>query len=618
MNDTDPAVQLPEDQCVLAENVEFFFSALGERRNGCSSMSLSGSGLDAEDAIVHISQRFPTNDPNVGELWAIGATEGVSTSIAFRSDEEEWTPVIPVDDIDPTAPFVYQIVAQPYQNKMFFAYLSDKDRLHVWDGEALRATGITQPAATPTGANHGSGTYTGIRYFRVRFIEKDADDRILRRSEPSESLAFTPSGSGDGITVTRPATVDEFETHWELEASADDATYYRIQTIPILTTTALDTTASVLTYATLGPLSEEIGQYLLQPSAKYLLVDGDRLIGASHWTDGLQQSRVWWTPVSNDPGVGNDERLPLASLVDNYQDLDNYEGGGVTGLSQTVNGSFYVFKWSHVYMATRTGIAESAYDIICLSKVRGALPGSIVSGMDEYGHGCIYFLDPLTGPSRLGAQGLQAINGMRKTWTRVNRLATGIVAHGVYYPEKRQTHWWVAADSENYPSLKLVLQVTETREDPSANVIRGWSIATGLISEAYCSAIVNVEILDANGVVATIARRPYIGLPAPYLLQQCDLLSTDSGQTYIARIVTKAYLLAGLLNKWGTMTCALLADATTVGHVQVNCLRDFGKEETYSVADLAPTGEETMVLKKFDNLVMSDAYSIQFEFSDPD
>lgn len=621
-DDTTPAIMLPSDACVAAENVEFFYSSLGERRAGCAAMSLTGSSLDDTDAIVHLSQRFPTNDPNIGELWAAGVITDTSVKFAYRSNEDEWFSVTPVDAATPTAPFVYQMYAQPYQNKHFFAYMTSDDsldRLHVWDGTTLRRTGLAEPAA-PTGANEGVGTYATIRYFRVRYIEKSGST-ILRRSEPSDNLAFTPSGTGAGVTITMPALINEGETHWELEASADGFVFYILATLTVATATYDDTTASPLSYAA-GVLSEDIGEYLLQPSCKYLLVDSDHLIMAGHFTDVTKQSQVSWTPISSDPGVGNDERLPLNSLEDtgnNRVDLDNYEGGGITGVSETVNGSFYIFKWSHIYQATRTGTSGAngaAYDIICISKVRGALPGSVVSGMDEYGHGCIYFLDPLTGPSRLGSSGLQAINGIRRTWTRINRLATGVVSHGVYYPEKRQMHWWVSVDSANFPNLKLVLQVNETREDQQANVIRGWSLADGLIATAYCSAIINVEVLDAQGDIATISRRPYIGLPSPNLLQQCDLRSTDDGEEYTARIVTRPYVVTGLLNKWGTMTAALLAEASTTAALTISCIRDFGKETNSVDTDLAPEADETMVLKKFDDLVMSESYAIQFEFSD--
>lgn len=614
MNNTDPWHVLPEDQCILAENVEFFYSALGERRNGCVPVSLTSSGLETYDAIVHLSQQFPTNDPNLGQIWAVGATEGVSAVFARRADDFSWNTVTIKDAIDAAAPGIYQIFAQSYQNKQFFVYPSAQDRLHVWDGSTIRRTGLAAPAAAPTVVDTGSGTYSGTRYFRTRNIEKSGST-ILRRSEPSESVSITPSGSGAGAEVTRPTAVDEGETHWELEASADDRNYYLIATIAIATTTYTDTTASAVTYATFT-VSEEIGEYLLQPAARFLLVDGDRLIGAGHPTDASLGSTIWWTPVSNDPGVGNDERLPLASLANNRRSLDNYEGGPITGVSENVNGVFYVFKWSHIYQATRTGNADDAYSILCLSKARGALPGSIVSGMDENGQACVYFLDPLAGPSRLGVNGLQLIHGLRRTWTRVNRLATKVVSHGVYYPEKRQVHWWVAADGADSPSLKLVLQVTEVRPGTDAEAVRGWSIATGRIAEALCSAIVNVTILGEDGSISTIARRPYIGLDTPDLLQQCDLLSTDAGQAYVAKIVTRPYMLNGLLDKWGAMQAAILANASTAGPLLVRCVRDFNKEVTSAQADFTPEGTEPFVAAQMDDLHMSDAFAIQFIFSD--
>ena len=59
-NDQDPKHILPDDQCVLAENVEFFFSTLGERRRGMASVDITSSGLDAEAAIVHLGMYSPT------------------------------------------------------------------------------------------------------------------------------------------------------------------------------------------------------------------------------------------------------------------------------------------------------------------------------------------------------------------------------------------------------------------------------------------------------------------------------------------------------------------------------------------------------------------------------
>ena len=627
MNDTDPSVLLPEDQCVSAMNVEFFLSALGERRAGCAGASLTGSGIDSSfNAIVHISESFPTNDPNIGELWVVGATENVKSAWARRDNELTWFPVVPDDPLDTSIPNVYRIQSCGFDAKKFFAYNSvGVNRLHVWDGTFLRRTGLAQPASAPTATNEGSGTFTTTRYYRYRLAIQDGSGNTKVRSEPSASVTFTPSGSGAGATITLTSLVGEHETHWEIEASGDNGNFYVLAVQPIGTTTYNDTASSPLNYPSLGPLSEPVGEYLTQQNCRYVLVDSSRLIMLGHFTDLSQQCRVSWSPPTNDPGVGNNERLPLSSLADTGNDkvdLDNYEGGAITGASQTANGVFFVFKWGAIYQATRTGNTGStgaAYDIICLTKARGALPGSIFSGADEYGQPCIYFLDPLIGPSRLGVEGLQLIRGLRKTWTRINRLATGIVSHGVYYPDKRQAHWWVAADSNNYPSLKLILQVNETTESTSYEVSRGWSLANGHIAQAYCSGIVNVEILDAEGQIATISRRPYIGFQGSSLLQQCDLLSTDDGQAYSAAILTRPYIHNTLLGKWGVLLAALLADPMPTTTLKVSIVRDFGAETQSITTVLNPSGGLTQleVLKELDNLTISEATAVQFEFSDP-
>lgn len=625
-NDTDPSVTLPDDQCVSAMNVEFFLSALGERRNGCAGASLTGSGIDGTfNAIVHISERFPTNDPNVGEVWVVAVTENVKSAWARRDFELNWFPVIPDDPLDTTIPNAYRVQAQGFDAKHFFAYPSGSvDRLHVWDGNVLRRTGLAQPPIAPTVANEGSGSFGTTRYYRYRFIEKDGSGNILRRSEPSASTSITPSGSGAGIQVTLGGLIGEHETHWEGEASIDNATFYVISTLPVATTSFNDTQTDPNGYPSIGTLSEPDGEYLTQPAARYMIVDNSRLIGAGHQFDPTRFCMLWWTPATGSAGVGVNERLPLNSLADNGNDqttLDNYESGMITGLSQGVNGVFFVFKWSAIYQATPTnnqGSAGSAYDIICLTKARGALPGSVFSGADEYGQPCIYFCDPLIGPSRLGVEGLQLIRGLRKTWTRVNRLATGIIAHGVYYPDKRQARWWVAADSQNYPSLGLCLQVNETTENTNYEVSRGWSLFNGHLAQAYCSAIVNVEILDAEGDIATISRRPYAGFQGSSLLQQCDLLSTDDGQAYSASITTKPYIVNSLFGKWGALLGALLTDPNPTTKLNVSIIRDFGAEtQTVLINGLTSAQTATEAITILDKLSISGAVAIQLQFSDP-
>lgn len=617
MNDSDPPNTLPFDQCVLAENVEFFAAALGERRNGCGLLDVTGSGLSDESVIVHLSQWFPTNDVLVPEFFAVGATPGVSASVAART-AGTWAELTPTDALNTSNPDIYGIITQSLNGKLFVSYRSTENRLHVRDAGTsnLRRTGLTAPAA-PTGANEGAGAYASVRYFRVRYIAKNGAT-ILRRSEPSSVLTFTPSGTGAGVTITKPVAINEGETHWELEGSTDNILFYLVATTVVATTTYNDETAFATGYSA-GALSHSIGAYLLQPSARYLAVDGDRLIGAGHWTDTTKQSQIWWTPVYNDVGAGSDERLPTVTTggatLNMTTNVDNYDGGPITGISASALGTWYVFKWVGIYKMVRTGDDARAYDVVTISKRSGAIQGSIVRGVDENGISAIYYLDPLFGPSRIGPGGPQTIRGLRTTWGTVNLQAASVVARAVFYPYKQQVHWWIATNGANRPNLKIILQVSEIRHT-ERGVEGGWSTATGRITEAVTAAVFT-EIVSINGI-SSLSERPFIGLTSPDFIQRCDVESTDAGTAYTATIRTRPYLITGLLNRWGAMLATLLATANATSSIKIKFIRDSGLEtRTKTVALAASSAAEGFVIKDLDDLAMSDGRMIQIEITDP-
>lgn len=618
-NDTDHPIELDDDQVVLAENIEFFFSALGERRNGCSPLDLFGSGLQSETLIAYLTQWFPTNDVLDPQFFAVAASPSVSTSTVARRTAGVWSAIVQFDPIVVTVPKIYELSTQALNGKLFVAYPSAVDSLHVWDNSSLRRTGYGPSApAAPTGQDLvGIGDYVNTRYFRVRFITRSGST-VTRRSEPSLVLTWvpTPAGMPSGVRLTRGAALNLGETDWELEASVDNAFFYRIATVAMATTFYDDRTNYVTGYAPLGPLSEAIGTYAGIWSARFLAVDGDRLVFGGHFTDATKQSMVGWTPVANDPGAGNDERLP--SGINNTKNLDNYDGGPLTGLSAGTNGTWYAFKAKRIYKFTRTGDVTNAYSVLTLSSTRGAILGSLVRGVDENGAGCLYFLDPSMGPSRLGPGGLEVMVGLRTTWGRVNLRAANLVARGVYYADKQQVHWWLAVDGQDQPSMQIVLQVSELRAQHLAGgngVGRGWSIATGQIGQALCAAVLT-EIVTIDGV-AQVSDRPFVGMLSPFGIQRCDTWDTDGGIPYRAILRTKPFLAAGLLNKWGAMCVALLATAHASASVVVKLIRDFGVETFSVTTPLAADALETDVIKQFDNLVMSEATVIQVEISDP-
>ncbi len=618
-NDSDPPHVIDDDQTVLALNVEYVNSTLGERRRGCESVDITDSGLDDEAEIVFLGTHLPAGaEVEDTELWALGATEDTSFTLARRNKFGSWSQITPSLDFDTDYPTILRVKSQSLHGKMFLAYkkADGTDRMVVWDGSTLRMAGLKAPESAPTAVQSGSGSMIDDRTYRVRFIEKVGDE-IIRRSEPSDELVFVISGTPAVITVTRPAQVNEGETHWELEASSGDGNFYVIATVAIGTTTADDTEENAEDYGLDFPLSEDVGEYSLMESAKYVIAEQDRLILGGAWEDETHGSRISWTPVGNATGFGNDERIP--SNTTNFIDLDWQDGGGLTGLSAPLNGSFYAFKHARIYKVQRTGNIRQAYEAHLVSSTRGAIVGSIVNGVDEYGRGCVYFLDPSMGPSRISVSGgLQYMTGILGTWRRANTAAENIVAHGVYYPDKQQIHWWIALDDEDTPTYKVVSQTTEVQSQ-NEGTKRGWTVADGKIATAWCSTVVpeRITLEDTGGTF--LSYRPYIGLPCPDCIQRCDVTDLDNDTPYRAHILSKPYILAGLLNKWGAMTGALLAKATDDAsvNIKVKFIRDFGKEENAVNTDLLPEGSESIVNKIFDNLRMSQAYAIQLDITDP-
>src|SRR6185295_13650197 len=452
------------------------------------------------------------------ELWALGVTGSSSGSLGRKTSSWQAEVTIP-DTPDYSGVYPYRWQSQTLHGKLFLAYKSSVDRLHVWDGDDIRRTGLAEPAA-PTGANTGAGSFTGRRYYRVRYTEQ-VGGTTVRRSEFSDQLTFDPSGAGASARITKPATISEGETHWELEASVDGTAFYRIATTAVGTTTYDDSTSYATGYSASGTLSEDAEDYALIPSARYLVADEDRLVWAGSFEDSDLASRVGWTPVFGADGVGNDERFETDT--DPYLDLDTYEGGGVTGMSSPTLGAIWVFKARGIYKLVRRGQRNRAYDVVKYSDALGAIHGSVVSGFTATGQPCVYFIDPVQGPCRVGLGGVvRCGDDIRATWETLNVDATACACSSLYYPQKRQVHWNIAVDSGNVPSKRIVLHVDKSREYDDG-VRKGWALWTGDIATALAMC------LYADNIEADTARSlnlvPFIGLTGSGLVHQCEQAS---------------------------------------------------------------------------------------------
>lgn len=610
VNNSDPAIAIPDDQCVVATNVEFNKSMLGERRRGTSAVTLHAS-MATKDRVTFLHRHLPTADETAAQLWVLGVTGTSSYRLDYK--DTGWNNVTISDTVSLAGFDQYRWQAVSFHGKLFFALNTDVDRLHVWDGTSFRRVGLAAHAAAPTGADTAAaGTFSGTRYYRTRSIDKPSST-ILRRSEPSAVLTKAPSGTKTGITVTRPTDVGEGTTHWELEASTDNANFYRIATTAIATTTTDDTQSIVTGYAQSFPLSEDIGDYSLIWSARYITTDADRLVWAGSYEDAALGSRVGWSPVGNADGKGNDERYELDT--DPTLDLDSYEGGEITGLSSAAAGSFFAFKFDHIYKLVRTGQRDQAYDVVVISKSRGALHGSVIQGVDQLGRACIYFLDPAVGPCRFGSGGLEWCGSdIRESWALVNKEATKVLCSGIYDPVNRQVIWNIATGSANIPSLSIMLQTDNATSDENGTK-RGWATWDGNRAKALCMCLFSDNI--EAGTARSRTLRPLIGLEGLGLVHLTDTGTTDNSVAYTATITTKPYVLSTILDRVGVMAGTVLGKAVTNAAVLIQIVRDFAVETTAGVtATFTATGSETAKFVPMDNQVMAEATSVQFKITD--
>lgn len=238
----DAPHSLLENECTEATNVEWWLSLLGERRGGCAQLPSLPSNLTTLATMCHISQWVPTNDPTLPEFVAAAATPGTTVAFSRYGIDAVWHALTPGDTVDTNSPYVYRMQAQALDAVNYLAVKSNVNRLQCWDSTQWRRTGIAVPSA-PTAADTGTtGSFTGTRYYRQRDVFMSGSV-VLRRSEPSAVTTFAPNGAKNGATITKGASASgELTSHWELEASLDNANYYRIARTANATTTATDNT----------------------------------------------------------------------------------------------------------------------------------------------------------------------------------------------------------------------------------------------------------------------------------------------------------------------------------------------------------------------------------------
>jgi hypothetical protein len=200
INNSDSPTLLKPNEIVDARNVDFREGALGAKRRGTDGIDLTGSIFDSP--VIALIRHTPSNDTSDDELWGIDENGNVDRQVGGSWDGG----VAAVNDHVVINGQNYYANGVSLHGKLFIAAQGTQDRLLVWDGTVLRWAGLQQPP-DPTVANSAAaGSYSGTRYFRIRYVERNAaDTATLRRSEFTNVVSLVPSGTNTGAVITKPS-----------------------------------------------------------------------------------------------------------------------------------------------------------------------------------------------------------------------------------------------------------------------------------------------------------------------------------------------------------------------------------------------------------------------------
>jgi hypothetical protein len=606
-NGSDPPLSLPQNQCVEALNVDWSEGTLGHKRGGSDTVAITG-GTAFASGIQTLARHVPGNDETAAVMVGVDGTGLVKHLTGGTS----WADATLSDAI---ATNYQHVVFVSLNGKNFAFYDSTQDRPHVYDpalsSPKYRRMGFVDPTTAPGAANSVTGgAYAAVlRYYRVRWLQLNGTI-VVRRSEPTDSVSFTPDGAHLNATVTRPTAAGEDETHWEIEASLDNTTFYRLSQIVIATTTYLDSAATT-TYSS-NTVSDSIGTYSPPTSGKYAMTDGNRLLFAGAWETGGKNSRVWFTPVLGSSDQGDDERIVNTTLQKNFVDLNENDGGFITGMGGPLEGAPFVFKYRQIYKLVPTGDVSTPYLPRRRSDQIGCIAHkSICLSRDQAGNPALYFLG-VEGPYRIGNEGIEYLGrDIEDIWAGINLGASTVVAHGISYPTIHQIWWWIATGSSNDPDTRIVFDVLLGKMVEGDRVRGGWAKHTGDAAAARCS------VMFSNTLGATMSRdlKPYFGRSTGTVVLKGNTSATDdAGTTYQAYLKPRPIRMDG--HKIGIGQSVLTAKAGSGVTITQTIDRDYGLETRTATVSLTAAASETRVVRKIEGSDMSGAVTIQTQIGD--
>lgn len=605
-NGADAPIRLKATECGNAVNIDWFRTAFARKRDGSTQIGMTSSGFTG--IVSFLGRHVPGTDETAAELW--GLDDAATPVFARLTGGTTWAAVAThTSSHDPQkgAALPWDVTGVSFNGKYFLSYNSLVDRLHVWDPVAakIRPTGINAPTTAPTVANTGGGAYAAVlRYYRVRYASPGIT------SEATTSVSFTPSGGGTAARVTLPAATltNEYVTHWIIEGSLDNVTFYNLSGFVAIGTTTYDDSLATGSYSAhdLSPLT---GSCTTQRSYRFIAADSNRLLGFGSWETGRQNRIEISAVLGSAVNLGDDERVDTTQQY--YYDLDENDSGVPTGLVGPMFGNYYAFKSRQIWQLSPTGSTASPYVLTAISKTIGCIQGHAAKiGEDAQGNPCIYFMSH-RGLYRYGASGLELLSRgiedlLQGPTSTLNMAATNVVSHLTYYPDRWQLWCWYATGASNDPDALSVLDVKTG----------GWTRFTGPVATARCS------VAFSSTIAAAMSFRlvPYFGSTAANnrVIKGVDpAVTTDSSNPFQAGVRLRPFDPGGP-GYLGQVGDALLVAAAASGvTISVTVTPDFGATPAVvGTALLTAAGSETLVSVRVAETALSGAQYVEYTIGD--
>ncbi len=622
-NGNDVPSDVPIDMSCESVNVELVKDSLGRRRLGSNIQDFTG---DTYNVAVVLARFSPAQNDAAAELHFVTAEAGANKIIRVAGGTVGAN--LTLKDNVETALTSNAVVLN---GKLYWAYDSAVNRLHVYDPAlsttTVRRAGLkTSNAATV--ANTGAGSYPAtLRYYQVRWAVL-VSSTLQRESEASAMVSFTPSGGGTAARVTQPTDEpDEGETHWRVEASADGINFFDISGWIVVATTTYDDSALTSTYAS-NDAVPLIGARTPFPSCRFLCAGDDRLFGFGVFETAAGDSvlprpgRVYISPVLDSSDQDDDERLNNTVSGSGYVDVGRNRGYEDRAIVGPVDGQYFVFQSKGAHMLVPTGEVSLPYRRITLSPSLGAVSHwSTFVGEDESGKPCVYWLDPVMGPYRYGRNGLQWCGyDVKDIWDTFNPSATNRAACGHWDPVARCAVWFIACDASNNPSKCIVFYAREGQATEVEGVRYGW---TEFQSTAWFSDAIYSTLMFPTTFGATMSRKesPYIASArsdGAIVRMNVAGATTDNGTGYHAYVRSPVFELPPkhVSRQLGNASY-LQASAHAGANISQTITGNFGDVTGVTKAtSLAPTGSQTRVLVKFDDVMLTDIFAFQVAIGD--